>query len=140
MQYYATNDAAQIAEQQFQGETTLQPKQDDYYTVSPGENYYTDYDNSNQNQNYALTSNTQNAVHAVDVNVMDQQKIMQPSQSQRQQQAPQIQAQPIQQRQIPNYLQSDTDDSQIGYQNQPTNNSAPQSHDSTSDFDFSTNS
>lgn len=111
----------------------MQPKQDEYYTVSPGENYYTDYENTNENQTYELPSNTGNS-QVVDVAVMEQ------SQLQHQQQPPmqtQPQLQSIQQQPIPNYLQSDSEDSQIAYQNQPTNN-APQSQES--DFDFSTNS
>lgn len=126
MPYYTT-DATEINDgsgnndgyQQFQTETTLQvqPKQDEYYTVSPGENYYTDYENVNENRTYGVPSN----VGAVEQQPQQQSNAL-------------AQQEPIH---IPNYLQSDTDDSQAGYQNQTSNN-APQSQDS--DFDFSTNS
>lgn len=150
LQYYTT-DTADMNEaavndgyQQYQTESTLQvqPKQDEYYTVSPGENYYTDYENVNDNRTYAAPSNATN-LQAVDVPVVEQhhqqQKRQPPPQPQQQQQPQpqsnqQTQPEPIY---VPNYLQSDTDDSQIGYQNQPANN-PPQSQDS--DFDFSTNS
>lgn len=152
MPYYST-DAAQINDgsanhdgyQQFQPEATLQvqPKQDEYYTVSPGENYYTDYENVNENQTYTVPSNARNS-RTSETSATDQQKLQQqqpqPQQQHHQQQEKQQPPQPpLPAAHVPNYLQSDTDDSQIGYQNQPTNN-APQSQDSNSDFDFSTNS
>lgn len=141
MQYY-TAEPTEISDgivndgyQQFQTESALQvpPKQDEYYTVSPGENYYTDYDN----ETYAAPSNTTN------VTGVAAQQTQSHSLNQLQQQ-PQLQPQPLsnipkqhEPIHVPNYLQSDTDDSQIGYPNQTTN-AAPQSQDS--DFDFSTNS
>lgn len=154
MQYYTT-DATEMNDgtvndgyQQFQTETTLQvpPKQDEYYTVSPGENYYTDYENVNETpQTYAVPSNAGNSQPVI-VAAVDQQNQRQPPPLLPQQQQQQMQHQPqplsnlpTQQEPIhvPNYLQSDTDDSQIGQQNQ-TENAAPQSQDS--DFDFSINS
>lgn len=123
--------------QQFQTEQTLQvqPKQDEYYTVSPGENYYTDYENINENQTYAVPSNVGNVAQQ-----KQNQSQKQPQQQQQQQQyQPQsnLPNQPNEPIHVPNYLQSDTDDSQTGYPNQTTI-AAPQSQDS--DFDFSTNS
>lgn len=154
MQYY-TSEETEINDgpvndgyQQFQAKTTLQvpPKQDEYYTVSPGENYYTDYENVNENQTYAVPSNARNASA---VAAQQKQNHSQKQQQQVPQPHPQPQPQQIQPQSIsnlpkqhepihvPNYLQSDTDDSQIGYPNQAAN-AAPQSQDS--DFDFSTNS
>lgn len=145
MQYYTAepteiNDGtANDGYQQYQTEPALQvpPKQDEYYTVSPGENYYTDYDD----QTYAASSNTTN-VTGVAAQQKENQSHNQPQQQQQPQ--PQLQPQPLsnipnqhEPIHVPNYLQSDTDDSQTGYPNQATN-AAPQSQDS--DFDFSTNS
>lgn len=138
------------AYQQYQTQSTLQtqPKLDEYYTVSPGENYYSDYGTVEQDQTYSKNASfdssrelpTSNLV-AVEQHERQQQQ-QQPSQfqqSQPQQSQQQIEyvtsAESAIDVRIPNYLQSDTDDSQTGYPSNPSNKIQQES-----DFDFSTNS
>lgn len=134
--------------QQYQTESTLQvhPKHDEYYSVSPGENYYaTEYDGVDQNQAYSTNVNFDNS-HEMPTSssVGIEQNNRESSISLQQQQhqsieystnieptaADTVTATDIR---VPNYLQSDTDDSQPDYQN--SNKTQPDS-----DFDFSTNS
>lgn len=128
----------------------VQTKHDDYYTVSPGENYYTEYggDGSSgggvvidDNQTvYSAGGNYDNSHEPITpAAVMTEAHNLQYQQQADYQQYPQQAAktEPIVSAHIPNYLQSDTDDSQTGYRNDATNKT-PQNHDS--DFDFSTNS
>lgn len=128
--------------QQYQTQSTLQaqPKHDEYYSVSPGENYYSDYGDAgaiNQNQTY-LTNTTFDEL-ATSSSVAVEQHNRQQQQQQQQQKQHQIEYtannKPAADIRIPNYLQSDTDDSQTGYQNSPSNKIQQDS-----DFDFSTNS
>lgn len=93
----------------------VQPQQDPYYSVTPGENYYTEYTDDDQNQQYFLDVNAaqeQHPQHQINNTTnVDQ----------------------ANDEQIPNYLQSDTNNSQITDRNQ----NVPYQD---SDFDFSTNS
>lgn len=129
--------------QQYQTQLTLQvqPKVDEYYTVSPGENYYNDYETVDQNQTY-LTNTTFDKSHELPTTssvAIEQQKQQQQKQQQRRQSQQQIEyttnIEPVADVRIPNYLQSDTDDSQTVYQNNPSSKIQQDS-----DFDFSTNS
>lgn len=131
--------------QQYQTQSTLQvqPKVDEYYTVSPGENYYNDYETVDQNQTYS-TNTTFDKSHelptssSVAVEQHNQQKQKQQQQQRRQSQQKieyTTNIEPAADVRIPNYLQSDTDDSQTGYQNNPSSKIQQDS-----DFDFSTNS
>lgn len=139
------------AYQQYQTQSTLltQPKLDEYYTVSPGENYYSDYGTVDQNQTYSTNADfdssrelpTSNLV-AAERHGRHQQQQEPPTQfkqTQPQQLQQQIEyitsADPAADLRIPNYLQSDTDDSQTGYPNNPSSKLQQES-----DFDFSTNS
>lgn len=145
MQYYGNdavvgnstvNAADNVGYQQYQSETALQPppKQDEYYTVSPGENYYNDY--VDENQTYSTNTNIGNSseVSTFSTAAVEQQQQIHQTQ-------PEIDYTVNHEQTIntpaPNYLQSDTDDSQTGYPNVAINQ-APQSQES--DFDFSTNS
>lgn len=96
----------------------VQPQQDAYYSETPGKNYHTEYTDDDQNQQYFLEVNTDQA-------------------QQQQQQYQQIDNTTnvgrANDERIHNYLQSDTDDSQITDRNQ---NAQYQD----SDFDLSTNS
>lgn len=140
------------AYQQYQTQSTLQtqPKLDEYYTVSPGENYYSDYGTVDPNQTYSKNASfdsshelpTSNLVTVEQHGRQQQQQQQQPSQYQQnqpQQSQQQIEyrtnAEPATDARIPNYLQSDTDDSQTGYPTNPSNKIQQES-----DFDFSTNS
>ncbi|XP_055324627.1 putative uncharacterized protein DDB_G0271606 isoform X2 [Sitodiplosis mosellana] len=167
IQYYANdmigNDGSSMSRlpssdgyQQYETQSALQAqlKHDDYYTVSPGENYYSDYGTVDQNQTYSTNATFDNShelptssLVAVDQHGRQQQQPQQQPQQQ-QQQPQQRQSQQSQQKieyttnaepasdiRIPNYLQSDTDDSQTGYANNPSNKIQQDS-----DFDFSTNS
>lgn len=98
----------------------VQPQQDAYYSVTPGENYYTEYTDDDQNQQYYSEVNTDPEQHL-------------PQQQQQQQIDNTTNVGQANDERIPNYLQSDTDDSQIMDRNQ---NAQYQD----SDFDFSTNS
>lgn len=121
--------------QQYQSEAAtlqVQPKHDDYYTVTPGENYYSDYTSGvDEHQTYSMNANTVNSREYPTVNtVAVEQQNLQP------QQEPNLIAnnqQPIN-TSIPNYLQSDTDDSQSGY---PAISTNKPSQNQDSDFDFS---
>lgn len=131
--------------QQYQMESTqqqAQPKQDDYYTISPGENYYTEY-GVDDNQGYSgggysnphVPTTVSNTVASV-----EQHNLQSPYQ---QQQQPDYSTnltniEPVVDTHIPNYLQSDTDDSQRDVHQNNATNKPPQNNDS--DFDFSTNS
>lgn len=111
-----------------------QPKHDDYYTVSPGENYYTEYSGVDDNQDYSACRNYDNSHEPTTAAaVVTEQNNLQDEQ----QTDYLVTNEQIADAYIPNYLQSDTDDSQTGYRNDTTNKT-PQNHDS--DFDFSTNS
>lgn len=143
---YANAYGQQAEIESHQLQTQSQP--DEYYTVSPGENYYADY---NSNQPYPsqtteesggdtggyVSANTIADVSAPNVHEPFNQSAQEVTIEQ--QQIPdevQIERLPRQNR-IPNYLQSDTDDSQIGYI-EPSNANATSYPDS--DFEFSTNS
>lgn len=142
MQYYANDGIENTGSsmglpadgyQQYQSEVTLQvqPKHDDYYSVQPGENYYSDYGGVDEQQTYSMSPNTVNSREYSTMNtVAVKQQNLQP------QQEPNLIAntQPAINTSTPNYLQSDTDDS-TGYQNIPSNKTAPNQD---SDFDFST--
>lgn len=162
VQYYANdmieNDGSSMSrlpvddyQPQLQVESTIhrQPKYDDYYTMPPGENYYTDYENVEQNQAYTTNVNFDNNLNEVagssafsieqhNSQSSKQQHNLQPSQpAQSNQQSIEYLSnnQPNTNVRIPNYLLSDTDDSQTGYQNHPSNKISQES-----DFDYSTNS
>lgn len=143
MQYYAndvTEENANLTsypnEQGYpQYEMPLQETQsqnDAYYSVTPGENYYNDYEGTEQNTNYSMNPNesSHNMIPENSTSILEQHQVQ-----------PGIEnATNMEQTMtthIPNYLQSDTDDSQTGYQMMP-DNQMPQNQDS--DFDFSTNS
>lgn len=155
MQYYGndavgnSNGAMNVPDdgyQQYQTESTLQapPKQDEYYSVSPGENYYSEHQFDQQSSDYGNVD--ENQTYSMNTNIGNSSEVSTFSTGPAEQQS-NIQAQPeidyaanteqVINPHVPNYLQSDTDDSQTGYQTIATNK-APQSQDS--DFDFSTNS
>lgn len=129
--------------QQYQMESMqqpVQPKHDDYYTVSPGENYYTEYSGGGVDDSqtgYSVGGNYDNSHEPINAAAV----MAEPNNLQYEQQTDYLaKSEPITDTintHIPNYLQSDTDDSQTGYRNDVTNKT-PQNQDS--DFDFSTNS
>lgn len=148
MQYYGNdavvaNSSGNVADdnyQQYPTDATLQvqPKQDEYYTVSPGENYYNeDYGNYDDNQTYSTNTNVGNSSQLSTISTAATEQTTNNPQTHQEIEYSEPNAQ-TRTPQIPNYLQSDTDDSQIGYQNTATNQQAPQSQDS--DFEFSINS
>lgn len=149
MQYYGNdavvenisgNVAADDSYHQYSTDATLQvqPKQDEYYTVSPGENYYNeDYGNYDDNQTYSTNTNVGNSSQLSTISTAPTEQTTNNPQTHQEAVYSEPNAQ-IASAHIPNYLQSDTDDSQIGYQNIATNQQAPQSQDS--DFEFSINS
>lgn len=147
MQYYAndvTEESVNSTSYPAEGyvpqyETPLQTENatDEYYSVQPGENYYGEYEEAataaavEQPTNFTIDTNENphnmqpsNAPileqHQVQPNIENSSDIEQTMNAR-----------------IPNYLHSDTDDSQTGYQTFPSNNMPPNQD---SDFDFSTNS
>lgn len=128
----------------------VQSQPDEYYTVSPGENYYSNYD-ANQsypdypNDNIAETNaaiveprpseGAENAYESFNQSV-DPTADEQPTHNIDATTAVQMERQTKPNR-VPNYLQSDTDDSQIGNIDLNNANSATYPD---SDFEFSTNS
>lgn len=100
--------------------------------MQPGENYYAEYEEANdQSTNFSINTN-ENPHNMVSSNapILEQQQL-----------EPNIDnlrgSEHTMNTHIPNYLHSDTDDSQTGYQSIPNNNLQPNQD---SDFDFSTNS
>lgn len=129
---------------------SVQSQPDEYYTVSPGENYYSNYEANQsypdyQNDNIAETNTVsveprtsegaQNAYESFNQSV-DPTTIEQPTHNTDASTAMQMERQTKPNR-VPNYLQSDTDDSQIGNIDPSNANSATYPD---SDFEFSTNS
>lgn len=143
---------------------------DEYYTVSPGENYYTDYSVDQPYQSYqvdnsgAMAITTTNTVATDDSAGIDgsamlvgaadasnahesfnQSDEVVVTESGVQQQIPGVDAMQMERKierqtrpnRVPNYLQSDTDDSQIGYI-EPNNANMATYPDS--DFEFSIHS
>lgn len=109
--------------QQYQVDSTLpaQPEYDDYYTVSPGEKYYEETEPTDTQYGYEASHDTSHDTsYAAPTTAPPEQYSVQPQ--------PNLH--------VPNYLQSDSDNSQTGYQTNPSNKAPSQD----SDFDFSTNS
>lgn len=143
---------------------------DEYYTVSPGENYYTDYSVDQPYQSYqvddgeamaitataaAVSANTGGSDASAELAVAaDTSSAQEPfnqigeaveAEATIHQQIPGVDAMQMERKierqtrpnRVPNYLQSDTDDSQIGYIDPNNANSATYPD---SDFEFSINS
>lgn len=143
---------------------------DEYYTVSPGENYYTDYSVDQPYQSYQVDDGEAMAITATAMAVSantggidasaelvvaaDTSSAQEPfnqigeaveAEATIQQQIPGVDAMQMERKierqtrpnRVPNYLQSDTDDSQIGYIDPNNANSATYPD---SDFEFSINS
>lgn len=126
----------------------IQSQPDEYYAVTPGENYYVDYSTS---QPYTSHSADDDGVDGNDGNMMANTTSVVATPNAHEPFNQSVQAATIEQQipdavqmerqtrpnRVPNYLQSDTDDSQTGYIDPNNANSATYPD---SDFEFSTNS